>query len=209
MSIDYKEYSRQRDIAVKRIGRLNQAGYKIDVHIPTVKELRSGTEAEAGRLFTALTEYLTAGISLSRRREASRSQQTAEEKRERRREYQRDYRRQKVAEKFERPNLPNKYKGYLKGLKQLGVDLKPSQLPGFFKYMDYRFAQGNASKKYVFDIFVDDYQALIQKGYKPDQILADYEKFQADQLALADRAGNMGGYTVEQAISSWDKYIGR
>lgn len=207
MSIDYKEYSRQRDIAVKRIKRLEASGMKLDVHIPTVKEVRGKAEFEQSRLFSALSGFLEGGMSLSRRR--ARAKATEAERAEQRRQYQRDYRRQKVAEKYERPTVPNKYKGYLKGLKKLGVDLKPSQLPGFFKYMDYRFAQGNASRKYVFDIFVDDYQALLQKGYKPDQILADYEKFEADQIALGERAGGMNGYTVEQAISSWDKYIGR
>ena len=207
MSIDYKEYSRQRDIAVKRIKRLEASGVKLDVHVPTVKEVRSKGEFEQARLFSALSGFLETGVSLSRRRQ--RTKASEENQREQRRQYQRDYRRQKVAEKYERPNVPNKYRGYLKGLKKLGVDLKPSQLPGFFKYMDYRFAQGTASKKYVFDIFVDDYQELLQKGYKPDQILADYEKFEADQIALGERAGSMNGYTVEQAISSWDKYIGR
>lgn len=207
MSIDYKEYSRQRDIAVKRIKRLEASGVKLDLHIPTVKEVRSKADFEQTRLFSALSGFLESGFSLSRRRARSKAYEA--EMAEQRRQYQRDYRRRKVAEKHERPNVPNKYRGYLKGLKKLGVDLKPSQLPGFFKYMDYRFAQGNASKKYVFDIFVDDYQALLQKGYKPDQILADYEKFESDQIALGERAGGMTGYTVEQAISSWDKYIGR
>lgn len=207
MSIDYKEYSRQRDIAVKRIKRLEASGVKLDVHIPTVKEVRGEAEFEQSRLFSALSGFLETGISLTRRREQRKS--IERNRAEERRQYQRDYRRRKVAEKYERPNVPNKYRGYLKGLKKLGVDLKPSQLPGFFKYMDYRFAQGNASRKYVFDIFVDDYQALLQKGYKPDQILRDYEKFEADQIALGERAGGMNGYTVEQAISSWDKYIGR
>ena len=207
MSIDYKEYSRQRDIAVKRIKRLEASGMKLDLHIPTVKEVRGKADFEQTRLFSALSGFLENGLSLSRRRARTRASEA--ERAEQRRQYQRDYRRQKVAEKYERPNVPNKYKGFLKGLKKLGVDLKPSQLPGFFKYMDYRFAQGNASKKYVFDIFVDDYQELLQKGYKPDQILADYEKFEADQIALGERAGGMTGYTVEQAISSWDKYIGR
>lgn len=208
MSIDYKEYSRQRDIAVKRIKRLEASGVKLDVYIPTVKEVRSKEDYEQSRLFSALSGFLESGLSLSRRRE-ERTKASKEWRAEQRRQYQRGYRRQKVAEKYERPNVPNKYRGYLKGLKKLGVDLKPSQLPGFFKYMDYRFAQGNASRKYVFDIFVDDYQELLQKGYKPDQILADYEKFEADQIALGERAGGMNGYTVEQAISSWDKYIGR
>lgn len=39
--IDFKEYSRLRDIAHKRIGRLEKAGYNVDIHLPTVKEVRA------------------------------------------------------------------------------------------------------------------------------------------------------------------------
>ena len=88
------------------------------------------------------------------------------------------------------------------------MDIPPSKLPAFFAYMDYRFAQGNVSKKYVFDIFVEDYQKMLEKGYKPDQILGDFQRFEADQAALAGRAAEMVGVTAEAAISLWDKFIG-
>lgn len=206
--MNYKEYSRQRDIAVKRLKRLESKGIKLDVHIPTVKELRaSKVTGEPERMMQALTSYLETGVSLSRKRESQRIHYTQEQASQRKREYQREYRRRKVAREMERPSQPNKYQGYLKGIKTLGVDLKPSQLPSFFQYMDYRFAQGNASKKYVFDIFVDDYIALLQKGYKPDQIIGDYEQFQADQSALEERAGSMSGWSVEDAIASWDQFV--
>ena len=206
--MDYKEYSRQRDIAVKRLKRLQAKGYDLNVHIPTVKELRaSNVKGEPERNFQALSSYLETGVSLKKIKESQRIHYTQEQISQRKRDYQRDYRRRKVAKKLERANYPKKYQGYLKGLKTLGVDIKPSQLSSFFKYMDYRFAQGNASKKYVFDIFVDDYIQLLSKGYKPDQILADYEQFQADQSALQDRADQMSGYSVEDAIASWDKFI--
>ena len=200
--IDFKEYSRQRDIAVKRLKRMG-----IDAHVPTVKELRANT-GTASDAFRKLSEFLESGPSLSKKREAERKYYTPEQKAERRREYQRDYRRRKVAREQEHiSGRTNKYSGYLKGIRKLGVDIKPSQLPSFFQYMDYRFAQGNASRKYVFDIFVDDFIELMQKGYKPDQIVSDYERFQADQLALTDRAGSMTGISVTDAIASWDRFV--
>ena len=94
---------------------------------------------------------------------------TEEQRRERRREHSRDYRRRKKTYDYE-PVKGKKYREYLKGVKTMGVDIPPSQLPAFFAYMDYRFAQGAGSKKYVFDIFVDDFQEMLQKGYKPDQL---------------------------------------
>ena len=88
------------------------------------------------------------------------------------------------------------------------MDIPPSKLPAFFAYMDYRFAQGGGAKKYVFDIFVDDFQKMLEKGYNPNQILGDFQKFEADQAALDDRAGNMSGMNYEKAIDLWDKFIG-
>lgn len=205
---DYKEYTKQRDIAQKRIKRMQKAGVQIDVHIPTVKELRAGSVDFREQMGKVLTEFVSTGVSLSRQREKERVSYSPEQIRERKRQQARDYRRRKVAKQYERPSYPKKYQGYLKGLKTLGVDVPPSKLPAFFEYMDYRFAQGNVSKKYVFDIFVDDYTKMLQKGYKPDQILSDFQKFEADQAALVDRAGKMIGITAEKAISLWDKFIG-
>lgn len=205
--IDFKEYSRQRDIAVKRLKRFESKGIDLGIKIPTVKELRAGAQSpeESMRM---VESFLQSGPSLGKARESRRIHYSQEEKAARRREYQRDYRRRKVAEQYERADYPNKYHSYLKGLKTLGVDIGPSKLPAFFAYMDYRFSQGGASKKYVFDIFVDDYQKMLEKGYKPDQILADFQKFEADQAALSERASGMHGMNVEQAISLWDKFIG-
>ena len=49
---------------------------------------------------------------------------------------------------------------------------------------------------------------MLEKGYKPEQILGDFQKFEADQAALAGRAADMVGMTAEAAISLWDKFIG-
>ena len=200
---DFKEYTRMRDIAQKRVKRMG-----LNVHIPTVKELRNDTGDTVVKAFQNLSNFLETGPSLSRRRAAERAVYTPEERSERRREYQRDYRRRKVAQEHEKTTTSKTYQTYLKGIKRLGVDIPPSKLPAFFAYMDYRFAQGNTSKKYVFDIFVDDYQTMLEKGYKPNQLLEDFKQFEADQAALKSRAKNMDGMTVKKAIALWDKFIG-
>ena len=206
--IDYKEYTKLRDIAQKRIKRGQAAGYLVDARIPTVKELRSRGEMAGEIELTRLQQFLQTGFSLARRAAESRPVMTAEERRERKRQQSRDYRRRKVAREYERAEHPKTYQGYLKGLKTLGMDIPPSKLPAFFAYMDYRFAQGGGAKKYVFDIFVEDYQKMLEKGYNPNQILGDFQKFEADQAALDDRAGNMSGMNYEKAIGLWDKFIG-
>lgn len=224
---DYKEYTRLRDIAQKRIKRGQAAGLGIDVHIPTVKELRQRGEGASEIEMLRLQQFIKTGFSLERRRAASRPKMTEEERKERRREQSRQYRRRKVAREVAREDYPTKYLEYLKGIETLNrkireqykdnpakmkrnlIDIKPKDLPAFFAYMDYRFSQGSSrDKKYVFDIFLDDFQEMLKKGYNPEQTLADFKKFEADQLALAERSGNMEGMNYERASELWAEYIG-
>ena len=204
----FSEYTRLRDIVVKRLKRRG-----VNALPPTVKQIKqAGTgdmamAIELARQTAELQNYIYRTDLLREEKKAQRPKYTEEEKKARRREYERQYRRRRVAREEERPEYPNKYQGYLKGLRTMGVDIPPSKLPSFFKYMDYRMAQGNTAKKYVFDIFVDDFQRMLQKGYKPDEIIADFQQFEADMLALQERMGKMTGMSVEQAIVLWDKFI--
>lgn len=177
---DFKEYTRMRDIAQKRVKRLG-----LPVHIPTVKELRNDTGETVVKAFQNLRTFLEKGPSKSRWREAA-----------------------KVAKEHEREEFPKTYQSYVKGIKRLGVYIEPSKLPAFFDYVDYRFAQGKVSKKYLFDIFLDDYQKMLEKGYNPSQIIDDFEQFAADQAALAGRAADMEGMSAKQALELWTKFIG-
>ena len=225
---DYKEYTRLRDIAQKRIKRGQAAGYGLDVHIPTVKELRQRGEGASEIEMIRLQQFIKTGFSLERRRAASRPKMTEEERKERRREQSRQYRRRKVAREEAREDYPTKYLEYLKGIETLNrkirkqykdnpakmkrnlIDIKPKDLPAFFAYMDYRFSQGSSrDKKYVFDIFLDDFQEILKKGYDPAQTLADFKKFEADQLAIAERAGNMEGINYDRAAGLWTEYTGK
>ena len=210
--IDFKEYTKLRDIAQKRIKRAQAAGVPLSVHIPTVKELRArGSESADELTMMNLQQFLSTGFSLQRRKESRREYLTAEEKRQRRRDYEREYRRRKKAKEYERIKGRSKgeYQTYLKGLKTLGVDIPPSKLSSFFDYADYRFAQGKSSGKYIFDIFIDDYLTLLKKGYSPDQIVSDFQKFENDMLALKERETNMTGLNAEEAVALWDTYIDR
>lgn len=206
--MDYKEYTKLRDIAQKRIKRGQAAGYGIQAHIPTVKELRSRGEMAGEIELMRLQQFLQTGFSLERRRAETRPVYSESERRERKRQQNRDYRRRKVAKEYAREDYPTKYQEYLKGLKTMHMDIPPSKLPAFFAYMDYRFAQGGkGDKKYVFDIFVDDFNKMLQKGYDPNQILSDFRQFEADQVALAGRAGEMTGMNYERAQGLWDEFI--
>lgn len=204
----FSEYTRLRDIVVKRLKRRGS-----DVHVPTVKEIKQVGKDFVINIVLAyqtgrLQEYIYRTDMIREAQKVKKQPKyTEEEKRARKREADRQYRRRKVAKEHERIGYPNKYQSYVKGLRTMGVDIPPSKLPAFFAYMDYRLAQGNTASKYVFDIFVDDYQRMLQKGYKPDQILSDFQKFESDQAGLNDRFGKMEGVTVEKAIELWDKFI--
>ena len=207
--INYKEYTKLRDIAQKRIKRAQAAGVHIDVHVPTVKELRQRGEDVGNIELMRLEQFVRTGFSLARRAAESRPIYTAEEKRARKNQQNRDYRRRKVAREYEREEYPTKYQSYLKGLKTMGVDVPPSKLPGFFAYMDSRFAQGSSKdKKYVFDIFVDDFMQILRKGYNPGQIMKDFDVFMAEQTAIAGRANDMQGMSYERSISLYDEFKG-
>lgn len=207
--IDYKEYTKLRDIAQKRIKRAQAAGVSIDIRIPTVKELRHRGEDVGNIELSRLEQFVRTGYSLARRAAESRPVYTAEERRARKNQQNRDYRRRKVAREYEREEYPTKYQEYLKGLKKLGVDIPPSKLPAFFAYMDFRFAQGKKKdKKYLFDIFTDDYLEMLEKGYKPSEIVRDFEKFAADQGILELKADTMSGMNYDKAIGLWNTFKG-
>ena len=122
--IDYKEYTKLRDIAQKRIKRGQAAGYGIDIRIPTVKELRHRGEDIGVIELNRLREFVDTGFSLARRAEQNRVVYTESEKRERKREQSRFYRRTKVAREYAREDYPTKYVEYLRGIKTLNDKIK-------------------------------------------------------------------------------------
>lgn len=199
---EYTEYSRSRDIAVKRAKRMG-----IDYHFPTVAELKQNPVGKQ-KAFDYLQDFLTNGPSLKKKREDEKPHYTHAEIKERKREYNRNYRRRRVAKSLEKPEHPGRYQAMLKGLQTLGIDIPPSKLPDFFAYMDARFAQGSSrDKKYVFDLFVDDFLKILKNGYSVEQILNDFEKFEADQALLAERAGDMSGKSYEKSAALWDAFF--
>lgn len=201
--MDFKEYTKLRDIAEKRIKRAEKAGFDIGrSSFPTVKELRQNGSVNAAAELFKLRQFVESGSSLSRDhvREYSTSEAAVRSRRYRRERMARDsagYDEEKQ----------KKYISYLKALKTFGVDIPPSKLPEFFAYMDYRFAQGKGSQQYVIDIFVDDYTKMMRKGYKPSQIMADFKVFEADQIAIQEKANTWSGMDYEQAKKLWRKFI--
>ena len=203
---DFKEYSRKRDIAVKRLKRLG-----VEAHVPTVKEIKSG-KYDIETSFTNLTNFLETGRSRSKIRAEARLSVSPEKRREQRNERQRLYRRFKKAEEFrysEAGSETGNYRSILKGANTLGFNMPPSEVPAFLAYMDYRFSQGTGAFAYAFSTFIDEYQELKRKGYSPDQMIGDYEQFVADQGEIRSRYNGMTGMTEEDVKTSWEHFVRR
>ena len=233
--IDFKEYTRIRDIVQKRIKRAVKAGLAPMVHVPTVKEIRAGIVDPAEAL-RALKGYYSGGSQVKTIRQTGlvpsfRSFPTLpeqpplskEQKRQRDRERQRDYRRRrKVRETAISPEKGKKYEGYLKALetvsrtwrragKDIGIDLRslsPSQAQAFVEYMDYRFSQGDFTQRYVIDEFIQDFSKLLSKGHSAKNIVNDFNLFLENRMQLENRMNNMEGIPSWEFSGLWDDFIG-
>lgn len=235
MAINFKEYTRIRDIIVKRNKRAAAAGLMPLVHFPTVKEIKSGY-VDPAQALKAVKEYYSSGSQVKAIRQTgltppvrSFPEMPAEpklgpaEKKAKQREYQRAYRRRKaVREKALTPAKARKYEGYLKALdtmakrwKEAGFDLgistaslTPAQAQAFVEYMEYRFAQGDFTAHYVIDEFIQDFSKALNKGFKADQIVSDYNKFLENRYKMAERKDNMEGMDQPFIRRTWSDMIG-
>lgn len=235
MAINFQEYTRIRDIIVKRNKRAAAAGLMPLIHFPTVKEIRKGY-VDPAQALKAVKEYYSSGSQVKAIRQTGLKPPTRSfpemppepklgpaEKKAKQREYQRAYRRRKaVREKALTPAKARKYEGYLKALdtmakrwKEAGFDLgissaslSPSEAQAFVEYMEYRFAQGDFTAHYVIDEFIQDFSKAISKGHKADEIVGDFNKFLEDRSAMQGRANAMEGMSNSQTRSLWDKFIG-
>ena len=233
--INFKEYTRIRDIVQKRIKRASAAGLAPMVHVPTVKEIKAGIVDPAEAL-RALKGYYSGGSQVKAIRQTGlvpefRSFPTLpelpplskEQKKQRQREYQRDYRRRrKVRETAITPEKGKKYESYLKALesvsrtwkragRDIGIDLRslsPAQAQAFVEYMDYRFSQGDFTQRYVIDEFIQDFSKLLSKGHSAKNIVNDFNLFLENRMQLQGRMYSMEGIQSWEFSGLWDDFIG-
>lgn len=230
---DSKEYTRIRDIVVKRNKRAAEAGLMPLVHFPTVKEIKTGF-VNPQMALKAVKDYYSSGSQVKAIRQTGLAPAvqifpempkpkpvTSAEQKERRREQQRSYRRRKrVRETAISPEKARKYESYLKALEtvsktwrkagfNIGIDLKtltPSQAQAFVEYMDYRFAQGDFTQRYVIDEFIQDFSKLLSRGHSANQITTDFNQFLENRSQLQNRASSMEGLTNAEIMNLWDEF---
>lgn len=130
--IDYKEYSRLRDIAHKRIGRLEKEGYNVNIHLPTVKEVRA---SENPYFFMAeMQRFVQGATTLGAVRQAGAlpvtarpkfpktkpvTMQTEAMKKQRRRERDRLARQRRAIKQIAPEGKQGRYLGYLKAARSV------------------------------------------------------------------------------------------
>ena len=231
----FKEYTKIRDIVVKRNKRAASAGLAPLVHFPTVKEIKTGlvTAAEAKR---AVFEFYSSGSQVKTIRATglvpefrsfpvlpTEPKQTQQQKAEKKKQQQRDYRRRKrIRETALSPEKARKYEGYLKALGtvskawksrgfDIGIDLNtmsPATAQAFVEYMDYRFSQGDFTQRYVIDEFIQDFSRLLSKGHTAKNITQDFERFMENRNQLSNRYHSMEGITQDEFQSAWYEFMG-
>lgn len=235
MSMDFKEYSRLRSIARKRIERASAAGLIEYVRIPTVKEVRASSNPDQflRQVKSILNEASTVKeiratgkkpvVSFPDIPKKPEHKQTPEEKRARRNEQKRRSAAKRAVEK----SAPNEAVGkahvrYLKALetvtkawKEAGIDvanwlgiLSPRMAKKFVDYMDYRLSQADYKNIYAYDVFIKDFGTLVQKGYDFNDIQSDFSLFLHKQRELerGQRRTNKYGIDSEEALEAWKKF---
>lgn len=238
MSMDFKEYSRLRSIARKRIERASKEGLTEYVRLPTVKEVRASGSPE--RYMQAVQDYLNQPSTVSQLRKTGttpvlnlpqtpippQQRQSDAERQARRREQNRRSKAKRAVEKSA-PNekIASRQVGYLKALetvasqwREAGMDvghwlgvLSPGKAKKFVEYMEYRFSQADYKAKYVIDTFIRDFGTLLEKGYNFDDIKGDFNNFLDKQKELNrnKRRTNKYGITNDEFMDTWGKFVDR
>lgn len=227
MASKYASYTRLRDIAVKRAGRLEKTGLSTGISFPTVKQIKSEglslSEATARlQMFieapTKTREYKKLDVQdrpifLEDRTgpvtttEAGRSEAEKYIKKERARELHRQ--RNRRYRERER-NLTKRESADLKASRTLGYSVGPSQAAIFSEYLAYRFKYGNENLRYAILNYTEDYKAITKKKkYMTfDEMQKDFETYVLDRKQMQLDYDNMEGISGKQFESMWQEYSG-
>ena len=233
--MDYKEYSRLRSIARKRIERASAAGKAEYTFIPTVAQVKKSANPDA--YMKAVREYLNLPslkdkpsggaalptIDLPGQLPKIRKPTTEEQKARRREQNRRSKAKRAVEQVSKSEGEAKKRVSYLRALETLaakwreaGIDignwlgvLSPKKAKAFTDYVEYRFSQAKYNDKYVIDIFIKDFGEMVKRQYNFNDIEQDFGKFleKQKQLSKNKRKTNKYGITEDEINAAWKKFI--
>lgn len=228
----FKDYTRMRDIVVKRNKRAVSAGLMKPVHFPTVREIKAGF-VSAKEAFKAVENYYSSGSTVKAIRQTGikplalsfpvmpvPEKLTEEVKKERRRRQQRDYRRRKRIDRDTYLNTKDKdyYKRFIKALQtakdnghiegNLDIDqLTPNEALAFAEYLDFRFDQGKFNDKYIIVDFMNQFEEIKGKVKNLAKIPEDFNKFLLDRKELTHDELKHMGISAEESTELWQEFI--
>lgn len=216
--MDYKEYSRLRSIARKRIERASAAGATEYVFIPTVAQVKASGNPE--QYFNLVKDFLNVPTLREARKTSAVEEKpvipklnipglpapkkrSPEQQKARKREQSRRSKAKRAVERSAGSEKEARKKvGYLRALetvsaswREAGIDignwlgvLSPKKAKAFVDYMEYRFSQGDYKNRYTIDTFIRDFGELVKRNYDFNDIQGDFSAFLAKQKQLQ---GNM------------------
>ena len=236
--MNYKEYSRLRSIAQKRIERASQAGLMDYVYIPTVKEIKAS--ANPSYYIQQVKSLIETGATVrALKAETVKVPEVRfiptppipkaipdEARKARKREQSRRSKAKRAIEKSAgSAEKAKRQVGYLKALetvarkwREAGIDIgnwlgvmSPGMSKKFVDYMEYRFSQGDYNNRYTIDTFIKDFGTLVKKGYDFKDIQTDFGWFLNNQKQLSKNREhtNKYGISVDDVSSAWREMASR
>lgn len=202
------EYTRLRDIAQKRLGRLAAEGLApAGLAFPKLREMK--TEAERKRALADVQEFLASGTKLREIRESGKTVDITpkgivvdDPARLARNARQRERRRERRAAL---QSLTKSQRSMIKGARALGVTINTPDIPSFIAYMEYRFSQYSDSRFYLMADYVEDFQKLRKKN-SSDSIVSDFARFKTDYEQLHSPV-DVPGYSAAEFQNMWNEFI--
>lgn len=206
---DFKEYTRLRDIVVKRNKRAVQAGLMVPVHFPTVKEIKAGYVTPF-KAMEAVKTYYSSGSQVQVIRQTGLTppvysfpimpepkKLTLEEKKEKRRQQNRQYRWKKAVLNSEEyqyadEDTQERYRAYVKAVGSLTRKWIEAGLDIGDYIRKLTPSQVRAMVEYI-DYRYD--QSSYKKKYVIDEFVADFG------YALQK------GYSADDIIHDFEKFL--
>jgi len=202
------EYTRLRDIAQKRLGRLEAAGLAMPgLSFPKLRELK--TEAEKAMALIELRQFVQAPTQVKQVRPTGNIVAKTpagivvdDPKRIARNEKRRQ---QRAARKETLAALTKQQRSMIKGAKKLGITILTKDIPAFIAYMEYRFSQYSDSRFYLFSDYTENFEAG-KKKHGADSILSDFIRFKEDYQLLYEPV-SATGYSASELQHIWDVFV--
>ena len=211
MASNNSSYTRLRDIAVKRIGRLEESGISVGISIPTIKQIKD----ENMNMDEAMARLQLFIESPTRMRDYKKLSETEKLNLEGyfKEEHEKELHRQRNRRYRERlKELSTEEMGNLKASRTLGLSVGPLRAKMFHEYLEYRFKYGDETVHYRILRYTEEFKALVsgksRKYHTFDEMKKDFELYMFNRQLLENEAETMKGIPGKQFDDNWKRVAG-